>query len=221
MRASVPCLLGAMTVGALAAAFGYASCGAQKGDSDRTVSDNALLGRSDYGDPSTRASDTARPAGSLHRAAADPRERKANGAPDHRSPVGGRAATPPAHAERAADDDGAAPPATSTLGGHDATRTAVPVATVGVSVGGLKYSTPNGGQGPCGCKLSEVCLRTPTGVGALVDHCLPRPNNCPELSCSCFAADPCPTPRQTCVDDPTMAEPNAGLLLCATRGGVP
>jgi hypothetical protein len=217
MSARVPYYVGAIAAAATLVGVGYASCGSRGGDADRSAE---AVGRGD----NERSEATAVASGSTPD---DPAQNQGP-AKGNRGPSDGNAQAdsqatnaPGSRSQQgtpggAVIDGGASSPPTS----NAASGTPVvlkPGLTPGASVGGLEFRYPSGARGPCGCEQSDVCVRSTTGVGAVVDLCLPRPKDCDPVSCGCFSPSPCGSKRQQCSDN----DAKMGILNCSTRRGAP
>jgi len=218
MPPRTPYYVGAIAgAAALVAIVGYASCGSRGGAPERSAED---VGRdADDGTSNAinaRGSAADGPAGSSRSATGD--TGSASGERRSDTPATNAPGSPGSPGSAAID--GGSPSgstkATSTVASSTNSNLR-PGLNPGESFAGFQYQYPSGGRGPCGCKASDVCVRSSTGVGAVVDLCLPRPSDCDPLGCGCFSPSPCGSKRQTCSD----RDAKTGILNCSSRRGVP
>ena len=208
-----PYYVGGIATVATVFAIIYASCGSRNGDPDRTVD---AVGEVDGG-PSVENAPGAFP----DAAAVAPGSKASTGVASsgNREPSEQDGTNPIGTTQIAngALPDGGPP------GGIVPTPSALstvrlrPGLSAGVSVGGLEFTFPSRARGPCGCQLDQVCVRSSSGIGAIVDLCLPRPKDCPKLSCGCFPPSPCGSKAHAC----SNADAKVGILTCSIPGGEP
>jgi hypothetical protein len=216
MRVGTPHYLGVAGAAALIGIVGYSSCGSHAGAPDR--SEEIVRGDQDRDGHASGETLGSAPDAATNKSRAPAGGTGASSGARPGEPLAARPPGSPPGTGVGPEIDGGSPatPPVPTVP-RSARVELKPGLTPGASVGGLEYRYPSDGRGPCGCETGDVCVRSTTGIGAVVELCLERPTDCAPLRCGCFLPSPCGSKRQACGEGDSAA----WILTCGTRRGQP